>query len=130
VKAAAHLGFLLDAGFIAMVQPYQRFIDERGETGMVYFNGQLSHSFRKGAILATGENIKNGLFTVEDIAPRTASAQERELGKAVMTFVKICGGSGGYGAGISRAVIFPAGRPRGAVTFCLRGSGSPIALSV
>ena len=88
VKAAAHLGFLLDAGFIAMVQPYQRFIDERGETGMVYFNGQLSHSFRKGAILATGENIKNGLFTVEDIAPRTASAQERELGKAVMTFGK------------------------------------------
>ena len=88
VKAAAHLGFLLDAGFIAMVQPYQRFIDERGETGMVYFNGQLSHSFRKGAILATGENIKNGLFTEEEITPRTASGQERELGKAVMTFVK------------------------------------------
>ena len=88
VKAAAHLGFLLDAGFVAMVQPYQRFIDERGETGMVYFNGQLSHSFRKGAILATGENVKNGLFTVEEIAPRTASGQERELGEAVMTFVK------------------------------------------
>jgi glutathione synthase/RimK-type ligase-like ATP-grasp enzyme len=88
VKAAAHLGFLLDAGFVAIVQPYQRFIDERGETGMVYFNGQLSHSFRKGAILATGENIKNGLFTVEEITPRTASGQERELGEAVMTFVK------------------------------------------
>ena len=88
VKAAAHLGFLLDAGFVAMVQPYQRFIDERGETGMVYFNGQLSHSFRKGAILATGDNIKNGLFTVEEITPRTASGQERELGKEVMTFVK------------------------------------------
>lgn len=88
VKAAAHLGFLLDAGFAAMVQPYQRFIDERGETGMVYFNGRLSHSFRKGAILATGDNIKNGLFTVEEITPRTASAQERELGEAVMTLVK------------------------------------------
>jgi glutathione synthase/RimK-type ligase-like ATP-grasp enzyme len=88
VKAAAHLGFLLDAGFVAMVQPYQRFIDERGETGMVYFNGQLSHSFRKGAILATGENIKNGLFAVEEITPRTASSQERELGEAVMAFVK------------------------------------------
>lgn len=88
VKAAAHLGFLLDAGFVAMVQPYQRFIDERGETGMVYFNGQLSHSFRKGAILATGENEKNGLFAVEEITPRTASAQERELGEAVMSFVK------------------------------------------
>ncbi len=88
VKAAAHLGFLLDAGFIAMVQPYQRFIDERGETGMVYFNGQLSHSFRKGAILATGENIKNGLFTEEEITARTASGPERELGEAVMAFVK------------------------------------------
>ena len=88
VKAAAHLGFLLDARFVAIVQPYQRFIDERGETGMVYFNGQLSHSFRKGAILATGENVKNGLFTVEEITPRTASGQERELGEAVMTFVK------------------------------------------
>jgi glutathione synthase/RimK-type ligase-like ATP-grasp enzyme len=88
VKAAAHLGFLLDAGFVAIVQPYQRFIDERGETGMVYFNGQLSHSFRKGAILATGENVKNGLFTEEEITPRTASGQERELGEAVMTFVK------------------------------------------
>ena len=88
VKAAAHLGILLDAGFVAMVQPYQRFIDELGETGMVYFNGQLSHSFRKGAILATGENVKNGLFTVEEITPRNASGQERELGEAVMTFVK------------------------------------------
>ena len=88
VKAAAHLGFLLDAGFVAIVQPYQRFIDERGETGMVYFNGQLSHSFRKGAILATGENKKNGLFTVEEITPRNASGQERELGEAVMSFVK------------------------------------------
>ena len=88
VKAAAHLGFLLDAGFVAIVQPYQRFIDERGETGMVYFNGQLSHSFRKGAILATGENEENGLFTVEEITPRNASGQERELGEAVMSFVK------------------------------------------
>ena len=88
VKAAAHLGFLLDAGFVAIVQPYQRFIDERGETGMVYFNGELSHSFRKGAILATGENEKNGLFIVEEIKPRNASGQERELGEAVMTFVK------------------------------------------
>jgi hypothetical protein len=38
--------------------------------------------------LATGENIKNGLFTVEEITPRTASGQERELGEAVMNFVK------------------------------------------
>ena len=88
VKAAAHLGTLIDAGMVAMVQPYQRFIDERGETGMLYFNGKYSHSFRKGAILATGENTKNGLFVEEDISPRNASSQERALGETVMRFVK------------------------------------------
>ena len=88
VKAAAHLGQLIDAGMVAMVQPYQRFIDERGETGMLYFNGEFSHAFRKGAILATGENIKNGLFADEDISPRDPNAAERELGEAVMNFVR------------------------------------------
>lgn len=87
VKAAAHIGELLEAGKVAMVQPYQKFIDERGETGLVYFNGEYSHAFRKGAILATGENTKNGLFTEEDISERTASEQELELGDQVMAYV-------------------------------------------
>ena len=87
VKAAAHLGALLDAGKVAMVQPYQRFIDERGETGMVYFNGRFSHAFRKGAILATGENTKNGLFVEEEITARDASDEERYIGDDVMRFL-------------------------------------------
>ncbi len=87
VKAAAHLGSLIDAGKVAMVQPYQRFIDEQGETGMLYFNGEFSHAFRKGAILATGDNIKNGLYTEEDISERTPRAVERELGEQVMDYV-------------------------------------------
>ncbi|MEY3656594.1 MAG: hypothetical protein RL114_952 [Actinomycetota bacterium] len=87
VKAAAHLGQLIDSGKVAMVQPYQRFIDERGETGMLYFNGEYSHAFRKGAILATGDNVKNGLYTEEDITSREASSQERELGEEVMDFI-------------------------------------------
>lgn len=109
VKAAAHLGQLIDGGMVAMVQPYQRFIDERGETGMLYFNGEFSHAFRKGAILATGENVKNGLFVEEDISPREPNAQEHELGEAVLEFVRnkfgtaplyarvdVVRGSGGY----------------------------------
>lgn len=87
-SAAAHIAKLVDAGMVAMVQPYQRFIDERGETGMLYFNGDYSHAFRKGAILATGENSKNGLFTEEDIGPRDASREERELGDQVLEFVR------------------------------------------
>jgi glutathione synthase/RimK-type ligase-like ATP-grasp enzyme len=88
VKAAAHIGSMLDSDKVVMAQPYQRFIDERGETGMLYFNGKFSHAFRKGAILATGDNIKNGLFIEEDIGPRDASEQERELGDDVMRFIK------------------------------------------
>lgn len=86
--AAAHIAALLDSGKVAMVQPYQRFIDERGETGMLYFNGEFSHAFRKGAILATGENTKNGLFTEEDIGPRAASREELELGETVMNHIR------------------------------------------
>ncbi len=86
--AAAHIAALLDSGKVAMVQPYQRFIDERGETGMLYFNGEFSHAFRKGAILATGENSKNGLFTEEDIGPRDASREELELGETVMNHIR------------------------------------------
>lgn len=86
-SAAAHITALVDAGKVAMVQPYQRFIDERGETGMLFFNGEFSHAFRKGAILATGENTKNGLFTEEDIGPRDASREELALGERVVDFV-------------------------------------------
>lgn len=87
VKAAAHLGALIADGMTAMVQPYQRFIDERGETGLLYFNGQFSHAFRKGAILAERESDRNDLYVEEDIGPRTASEQERELGDQIMAFV-------------------------------------------
>ena len=86
-RAVTHIRGLLESGKVAMVQPYQRFIDERGETGMVYFNGRLSHSFRKGAILASGDNIKNGLFVEEEITPREASEQEREVGAKVLRYV-------------------------------------------
>ena len=87
VCAAAHVASLIDNGMTAMVQPYQAGIDAHGESGLLYFNGSYSHAFRKGAILATGENVKNGLFAVEDIGERQASPAERALGDRVMSFV-------------------------------------------
>ena len=87
VRAVAHVASLIDMGMTAMVQPYQKAIDGQGESGLLYFNGAYSHAFRKGAILATGDNVKNGLFTVEDISEREASTAERHLGDRVMAFV-------------------------------------------
>lgn len=81
--AAAHAMSLIDAQATVMVQPYQRFIDDNAETGLVYLDGTLSHAFRKGAILAGGK-ADNALFAEEEISARTANPAERELGEAVM----------------------------------------------
>lgn len=83
----AHISALLAAGKNVMVQPYQRFIDERGETGLVYLDGVYSHAFRKAAILAGDSHDENGLYVEEKITPRTASPEERALGDKVMSFV-------------------------------------------
>lgn len=72
---------------VAMVQPYQSAIDDEHETALNYFNGVFSHAFRKGAILSTGENVKNGLFVVEDISAREPTSTQRQLGDAVMSFL-------------------------------------------
>lgn len=85
--AAAHAREILALGKSVMVQPYQRFIDDRGETGMLYFGGEYSHAFRKGAILTNGSMQHNDLYVEEEIAARKPNEQERELGDAVVEFV-------------------------------------------
>lgn len=87
-SALAFLHSVLALGKVAMVQPYQSAIDEQDETALVYFNGKFSHAFRKGAILSTGTNVKNGLFVVEDISPREPTSAQRELGDKVMWFLR------------------------------------------
>jgi len=83
----AHVSRILAARAVAMIQPYESGIDERGETGMVWLNGTLSHSFRKGAILAEQPDMGNGLYAAEDIASRTATKEEVVLGERIMAFL-------------------------------------------
>lgn len=86
-EVVAHVSRILAAGAVAMIQPYESGIDERGETGMVWLNGTLSHSFRKGAILAEQPDMGNGLYAAEDIASRTATKEEVALGERIMAFL-------------------------------------------
>ncbi|HXT51946.1 MAG TPA: hypothetical protein VN811_12945, partial [Thermoanaerobaculia bacterium] len=65
-------------------QPYQRGVDEHGETALLYFDGRFSHAIRKGAIFAQGPQMVGGLFAREDIRPREPSAAEREVGEATL----------------------------------------------
>jgi len=85
--AAVHAREILALGKSVMVQPYQRFIDDKGETGLLYFGGRFSHAFRKGAILSAGETVHNDLYVEEEISARTPTDQERELGDRVVAWL-------------------------------------------
>lgn len=85
--AERHVREILALGKSVMVQPYQRFIDDKGETGLLYFGGVFSHAFRKGAILTAGELVHNDLYVEEEIAARTPTDQERELGDRVVAWI-------------------------------------------
>jgi len=80
--ALAHVARLQSEGRVAMVQPYQRAVDEHGETALLYFDGRFSHAIRKGAIFAGGPQMVGGLFAREDTQPREPSVAEREVGDA------------------------------------------------
>jgi len=85
--AVVHAREILALGKSVMVQPYQRFIDDKGETGLLYFGGRFSHAFRKGAILSAGETVHNDLYVEEEISARTPTDQERELGDRVVAWL-------------------------------------------
>lgn len=86
-EIVAHVERIVAAGAAAMLQPYEVAIDERGETGMVWLNGELSHAFRKGAILAVEPDMGNGLYAAEDIGARVATPAEVSLGERIMALL-------------------------------------------
>lgn len=67
-----------------MLQPYLDAVDERGETGMVFLAGTLSHAFCKGPLLLDGPADVDGLFAVEQISPRTPTVAETDLARVVL----------------------------------------------
>jgi len=86
--ARGHIRHVLSLGKKAMVQPYQARVDERGETGLLFFNGTFSHAFCKAAILSQGESERNGLFVVEEITSRTPRADEIAVGEKVLDLLR------------------------------------------
>lgn len=72
---------ILGEGGEVMVQPCAASVAERGEGAMVLFNGELSHAFRKGPILASGGGFLGGEYT-EAVAPWTPSDAERDVARA------------------------------------------------
>jgi len=84
--AAEHVRRLLEESRSVMVQPYLDAVDTVGETALLFFDGEFSHSIRKGPLLARGvegEKVE-GLFVREQIDPREPSDDERAVAEAVV----------------------------------------------
>jgi glutathione synthase/RimK-type ligase-like ATP-grasp enzyme len=86
--AAAELISSIQAGGrTAMVQPFLSRVDENGETALLYFGGEFSHSARKGPLLVPGAGPTEALFAAETIEARHADPSEREIADRVIAWV-------------------------------------------
>ncbi len=77
--AEQHARQLLAANRAVMVQPYLHGITTYGETGLVYFDGEFSHAFRKAPILALDAPPTDEFFAPEEITPREPTDDERRV---------------------------------------------------
>lgn len=86
-EAIAHADALLRANRSVLLQPYLSRVDSRGETALMFFEGEYSHAIRKGPLLPLGSAATDGLFAPEAITAREPGAPERALAEAVVTAV-------------------------------------------
>ena len=82
---AAHVAAIHAGGRAAMVQPYLDRVDEAGETALLHLGHAYSHAIRKGPMLSAERAMSDdGLYVLEEIAPREPAADERAVAAAVM----------------------------------------------
>ena len=81
-EARAHFDAL---GVRALVQPYQSSVDVHGETALVFFAGEYSHSFHKGPMLAQGlPESESGLYVEEKLRDIEPSPSQVSLAEQVL----------------------------------------------
>ncbi|WP_086668998.1 ATP-grasp domain-containing protein [Lentzea kentuckyensis] len=82
VEARVHFEAL---GVKALVQPYQSSVDANGETALVFFAGEYSHSFHKGPMLAQGlPESESGLYVEEKLRAIEPSERQVKLADQVL----------------------------------------------
>jgi hypothetical protein len=89
-RARALAGRILDEGVAVMVQPAVASVPTHGETSAVVFDGAISHSLRRGAILGPGGSHLAGSH-LDDASPRPLGAGQRDLVDSVMGTVAAIG---------------------------------------
>ncbi len=82
-EAVALVDAIHASGRTAMVQPYLRSVDERGETALLYFDGAFSHAVAKAALLPPG-GAEAPPADAEQLTARPAEPDERALADALV----------------------------------------------
>jgi len=82
--AEALAGEILAKGLTVMLQPFASSIDSEGEIGTVLFDGEVSHSFHKAALLAEDGALVGGAYR-EEISSVRAPDDAVEVVRAAAT---------------------------------------------
>jgi hypothetical protein len=94
--ARALIAGIHESGRTAMVQPYQASVDERGETALVFIDGEFSHSLRKGAVLRPDEvapvrttdlMVAEAMYDPDLVLASDHEADELDLARRVVAHV-------------------------------------------
>jgi glutathione synthase/RimK-type ligase-like ATP-grasp enzyme len=78
---------ILREGQEVIVEPFVRSVAERGEASLVFFDGDLSHGFRKGPILEKGGGFVGGRYR-ELVTPCVPTAAEVAVARAAGGYVQ------------------------------------------
>jgi hypothetical protein len=85
-SAREHVTALQAAGRTVMVQPYLGAVDAHGETALLFFDGEYSHSIRKGQMLQPGQPPTGEVIYLEEqISTREPSPDEHAAADEVLT---------------------------------------------
>lgn len=83
-EAIMHVKELLKSGRHVMVQPYLTNIDEIGETGLIFFQGEFSHAISKSAIFPRGHRPTQGLYQKEVLRLTEPTTAQLNLAQQVL----------------------------------------------
>lgn len=82
--AISHVTRLLQQQRSVLLQPYLSSVDAKGETALIFFDGQFSHAIRKGPLLQRDLGPTSALFAEETITARQPGEDELKLASGVL----------------------------------------------
>ncbi len=83
-SARRHIADLTASGRTAMVQSYQRAVDDAGEVGLIFLGGGFSHAMHKEPMIRRGTGPRPSLIENQVVTPAIASAAQLALGHAAV----------------------------------------------